>query len=101
METQMNEVIELLVALGLPREKAPQIVSKINGIAFIRALDAHIEKFPETVRNQVKTLSQNQLEEFFKTNASTLPKLTEEDLRRASEETWREYFETLNTEVDK
>ena len=38
----MNDIIELLVVLGLPREKAPQITSKINAIAFIRALDAHI-----------------------------------------------------------
>ena len=101
METQMNEIIELLVVLGLPREKAPQIVSKINAIAFIRALDAYVEKLPEAIRDQVKTLSQNQLEEFFKTNAPTLPKLTEEDIKRASEVTWREYFETLTTEVDK
>lgn len=101
METQTNEIIDLLVALGLPREEVPQIVSKVNAIAFIRALDAHIAKMPESMREQVKTFSQSQLEEFFKANATTLPKLSEEDMKKASEETWHEYFETLNKEVDK
>lgn len=101
METKKNEIVELLVSLGLPRENALETIDKVNAVAFVRAFDAHIEKFPESTREQIKTFSQGQLEEFLRENIATLPKMFAEDITKASEETWSEYFETLSAGLKK
>ncbi len=92
-----DEIKSMLMRKGCPARLVPQVLSEVAQLACGRALAAYVQRIPETDKARVLAITPETLPEFLKDNAGKLPPFSQEEFDTILDQTWKEYFASLDS----
>ncbi len=96
---ELQKLKRQLLNLGAEEGELDQVIQDVNDVVIQRALQEHFSQINNPdINKTISTLSGQELIEYFKDNASTIPPLSESRLKEIGQATWIDYFEFMNSQ---
>jgi len=91
-----KEIVEKkLSSLGLSGEKRERAFLDVTEVAELKVVAHILDRLPEELRDTLKSMPTEDIQQYFKENRGSMPMLTEKEIHALEDETWDEYFEVM------
>ena len=90
-----QEIVSKLKARGLKDAEIPTVMQEVAAVIFAHVLAAYFPILPEAQRLEISSLRTEEVADYFKNNAASLPPFPQVQFEMIHDETWEDYFKSV------
>lgn len=91
-----QDITTKLETLGYKSGDIRMALRDVGGVIAIKVTAAYLAKLPEEEQKHIRSLSEEELQQYLAQRRDALPKMPQEEFEKIHDETWEDYFRSMS-----
>jgi hypothetical protein len=90
-----QHITDTLTRIGFTESQIPAVMRDVGEIIFGNIFVAYLPSLPEPERMKIVSFGPQELQQYFKDHAESLPRLSQAQFNEIHDTTWEDYFASM------
>ncbi|HEV3245101.1 MAG TPA: hypothetical protein VG102_01985 [Candidatus Paceibacterota bacterium] len=90
-----EDIVGRLEKIGYKNADIRAALRDVSQIIITKTAAAYLARFPQQEQEHLRTLSEEQLQNYLAEHTDVLPKMSQEEFEKIHDETWEDYFRSV------